>query len=241
MLTKVDLLMLEMLANCNWERPLYLAISVGSVSKLKFDNYFVQEGLAFRFTPFDYKKWGDVGENRLYAVDVERLYDNVMNRYKYGGLDTPGLYLDETTLRTCWYHRRLFAQLAKELIIQGDSVRAKKVLAYAEQAVPGYNVPETHESGSYDIATAYAALGEKTKAVTLAVHLIAEAEDYINWAFSLKGNRIEMVRNDCIYKFWQWNQYNELLKKIDGEKYKESNRQFEEKYALFAPTMNYKN
>ena len=53
MLTKVDLLMLEMLANCNWERPLYLAISVGSVSKLKFDNYFVQEGLAFRFTPFD--------------------------------------------------------------------------------------------------------------------------------------------------------------------------------------------
>ena len=241
MLTKVDLLMLEMLANCNWERPLYLAISVGSVSKLKFDNYFVQEGLAFRFTPFDYKKWGDVGENRLYAVDVERLYDNVMNRYKYGGLDTPGLYLDETTLRTCWYHRRLFAQLAKELIAQGDNERAKKVLAYAEQVIPGYNVPETHESGSYDIATAYAALGEKTKAVTLAVHLIAEAEDYINWAFSLKGNRIEMVRNDCIYKFWQWNQYNELLKKIDGEKYKESNRRFEEKYALFAPTMNYKN
>ena len=241
MLTKVDLLMLEMLANCNWERPLYLAISVGSVSKLKFDNYFVQEGLAFRFTPFDYKKWGDVGENRLYAVDVERLYDNVMNRYKYGGLDTPGLYLDETTLRTCWYHRRLFAQLAKELIAQGDNERAKKVLAYAEQVIPGYNVPETHESGSYDIATASAALGDKTKAVTLAVHLIAEAEDYINWAFSLKGNRIEMVRNDCIYKFWQWNQYNELLKKIDGEKYKESNRRFEEKYALFAPTMNYKN
>lgn len=74
-------------------------------------------------------------------------------------------------------------QLAKELIAQGDNERAKKVLAYAEQVIPGYNVPETHESGSYDIATAYAALGEKTKAVTLAVHLIAEAEDYINWAF----------------------------------------------------------
>ena len=241
MLNKVDLLMLEILANCNWERPLYLAISVGSVSKLKFDNYFVQEGLAFRFTPFDYKKWGDADENRPYAVDVERLYDNVMNRYKYGGLNTPGLYLDETTLRTCWYHRRLFAQLAKELIIQGDSVRAKKVLAYAEQAVPGYNVPETYESGSYSIATAYAALGEKMKTITLTEHLIAEAEDYINWAFSLKGNRMEMVRNDCIYKFWQWNQCNELLKKVDEERYKESNRRFEDKYALFAPNMGYKN
>ena len=78
-----------MLANCNWERPLYMAISVGEVSKLKFDHYFVQEGLAFRFTPFDYKKWGNVKGDNNYAIDVERLYENVMNRYKYGGLDTP--------------------------------------------------------------------------------------------------------------------------------------------------------
>ena len=241
MLTKVDLLILEILANCNWERPLYMAISVGEATKLKFDNYFVQEGLAFRFTPFDYKRWGDVEGESGYAIDTEKLYENVMNRYKYGGLNTPGLYLDETTLRTCWYHRRLFAQLAKELIAQGDKVRAKKVLAYAEQAVPAYNVPETHESGSYEIATAYVALGEKMKAISLTEHLIAEAEDYINWAFSLKGNRIELVRNDCLYKFWQWNQYNELLKNIDEKKYKESNQRFEDKYALFAPTMNYKN
>lgn len=54
MLTKTDLLLLEILANCNWERPLYMAISVGEATQLKFDNYFVQEGLAFRFTPFDY-------------------------------------------------------------------------------------------------------------------------------------------------------------------------------------------
>ena len=82
-------------------------------------------------------------------------------------------------MRTCYYHRRLFAQLAKELIKQGDHVRARKVLTYAEQAVPAYNVPEIYESGSFDIATAYAALGEKTKAVTLFNHLIAESEDYM--------------------------------------------------------------
>lgn len=49
-----------------------------------------------------------------------------MNRYKYGGLDTPGLYLDETTMRICYSHRRLFAQLAKELVKQGDNARAQK-------------------------------------------------------------------------------------------------------------------
>jgi hypothetical protein len=238
LLTKVDLLMLEILANCNWERPLYMAISVGNSSKLKFDDYFVQEGLAFRFTPFNYKEWGDVEEGNGYAIDTEKLYENVMNRYKYGGLDTPGLYLDETTLRICYSHRRLFAQLAKELVKQGDDIRARKVLEYAGQAIPAYNVPEVFESGSYDIATAYASIGETEKAIPLLNHLIAESENYIDWAFSLGDNRIEMVQRDCLYRFWQWNQCNELLKNMDKKRYEQSNQQFEKKYMRFTQLMN---
>ena len=241
LLTKVDLLMLEILANCNWERPLYMAISVGNSSKLKFDDYFVQEGLAFRFTPFNYKEWGDVEEGNGYAIDTEKLYENVMNRYKYGGLDTPGLYLDETTLRICYSHRRLFAQLAKELVKQGDDIRARKVLEYAGQAIPAYNVPEVYESGSYDIATAYASIGETQKATDLLNHLIAESENYIDWAFSLGDNRIGMVQQDCLYRFWQWNQCNELLKSMDKKRYEQSNQQFEKKYMRFTQLMNYHN
>lgn len=232
-LTKIDLLMLEILANCNWERPLYMAISVGEVGKLKFNDYFVQEGLAFRFTPFDYKKWGDVKEDDSYAIDVDKLYENVMNRYKYGGLDTPGLYLDETTLRICYSHRKLFALLANELIKQGDNERALEVLTYAEKAIPAYNVPEVYESGSYDIATAYVALGEKAKATRLLNHLTAASEDHINWAFSLGENRIGMARQNCLYKFWQWSLYNELMKTINEEAYKQNSQRFEETYARF--------
>ncbi len=238
MLTKVDLLLLEILANCNWERPLYVALSVGDISRLKFDNYFVQEGLALRFTPFDYKEWGDADEDRPYAVDVERLYDNVMNRYAYGGMDAPQLYLDETTLRICWYHRRLFALLAKELIAQGDDTRARKVLAYAEQVVPARHVPPTHESGSYDLATAYAAVGEKEKAAALTEYLIAEAEDYIEWAFSWQADGRESLRNDCMYKLWQWNRYNELLREVDGEMYRTSSQRLEESYVRLASGAN---
>ncbi len=241
LLTKVDLLILEILANCNWERPLYMAISVGNATKLKFDDYFVQEGLAFRFTPFNYKKWGDAEGDNGYAIDTEKFYENVMNRYKYGGLDTPGLYLDETTMRICYSHRKLFAQLAKELVKQGDNARAQKVLAYAEQAIPAYNVPQVYESGSYEIATAYASIGETGKAITLLNDLIAESRNYIDWAFSLGDSRIAMVQRDCLYKFWQWNQCNELLKDMDKERYKQSNQQFEEKYMRLAQLMNYQN
>lgn len=238
MLTKTDLLTLEILVNCNWERPLYMAISVGSVGNLRLDNYFIQEGVAYRYTPFDYKKWGDANEEGGHAVDTERLYENVMRKYKYGGLEMPGIYLDETNMRLCYSHRRLFALLATRLIKQGDEARAKEVLTYCEQVLPACNVPEVYESGSFDMATAYVALGDHVRAIALLKHLTAEAEDYIHWGFSLGDRRMKMVAQTCIYKFQQWNLYNELLKKIDEKGYKLSNHRFEGEYTRFSQIMN---
>lgn len=237
-LTKVDLLILEILANCNWERPLYMAISVGNSDQLQLDNYFIQEGLAYRFTPFDYKKRGDTYEKDEHVVDIEKLYKNVMQKYKYGGLNRPGLYLDETTMRFCYSHRRLFALLATELINQGDLSRAKKVLTRAEEMIPTYNVPGVHESGSFDLAKVYVALGEKQKARKLLNYLIAEAEDYINWGSSIP-KEMRSVQEKCIYRFWQWNQYNQLLKKINRNEYNASNSRFKEKYNSFFQTINH--
>lgn len=237
-LTKVDLLILEILANCNWERPLYIGVSVGSSGQLQLDNYFIQEGLAYRFTPFDYKKWGDTDEENEPAVDIEKLYKNVMLTYKYGGLNQPGLYLDETTMRFCYSHRRLFALLAMELIKQKDFTRAKKVLTRAEEMIPTYNVPGVHESGSFDLAKVYVALGEKQKARKLLNYLIAEAEDYINWGSSIP-KEMRSVQEKCIYRFWQWNQYNQLLKKINRNEYNASNSRFKEKYNSFFQILNH--
>jgi len=98
-----------------------------------------------------------------------------------------------------------------------------------------------NESGSYDIATAYASIGETQKATDLLNHLIAESENYIDWAFSLGDNRIGMVQQDCLYRFWQWNQCNELLKSMDKKRYEQSNQQFEKKYMRFTQLMNYHN
>ncbi len=241
MLTKVDLMRLELIANCNWERPLYRAISVGEFSKLKLDHFLIEEGLALRFTPFNYQNSEEVTSGNTYPIDIERLYDNVMNKYKYGGLTTPDLYLDETTLRTCYYHRRLFGQLAKELAKRGEKARAQKVLAYAEQVIPAYNVPEVYESGSFDMAIAYAQLGNDAKAIHLLKYLTTESEKYINWAFSLGKSKIGLVQRECLYKFWQWNQYNLQMKSINPKLFKQYNQLLEEKYALFTSLVNIEN
>ena len=94
----------RLLANANWERPIYMAITVGSENHLGMDNHFVQEGLAYRFTPFETDKLNS-------KIDSEKMYDNLMNKFKFGGIDKPGIYIDENVMRMCYTHRRIFTQL----------------------------------------------------------------------------------------------------------------------------------
>lgn len=59
-------------------------------------------------------------------MDVNKTYDAVMNRFRFGGLSRKGLYIDQTVMRMCYTHRRLMAQLAMALLRKGDKARAQK-------------------------------------------------------------------------------------------------------------------
>ncbi len=164
-LYKSDLMMLELIANCNWTRPLYVALTVGADNFMNLGDNFVQEGLANRITPFR-----TVNENDHSMMDTQKTYDAVMNRFKWGGLRTKGFNMDETILRLCYTHRRIMADLALQLIQERQDAKALKVLEKAELELPSYNVPLEYVSGAGQIAQAYYLLG-KTK----------KAEEYINW------------------------------------------------------------
>ena len=116
-LYKNDLMMLEMIAQCNWTRPLYVAVTVGEENFMNLGDNFVQEGLANRITPFTTNVPG--AKN----FDTMKTYHNMMERFRYGGLSVPGLYIDETVMRMCYTHRRLFATLALHLIAEGRRSR----------------------------------------------------------------------------------------------------------------------
>ena len=134
-LYKNDLMMLEMIAQCNWTRPIYVALTVGSENYMNLGDNFVQEGLANRITPFTTNKSG------AKSFDTEKTYDNVMHKFKFGGIDQQGIYLDETVTRMCFTHRRLMAQLALALAQEGKKEKAKDVLAKCEKEIPGMCSP----------------------------------------------------------------------------------------------------
>ena len=208
-LYKNDLMMLEMLAQCNWTRPLYVAATVGSDNYMNLGDNFVQEGLAYRITPFTTNKPGA----KNFAT--EKTYNNVMNRFKFGGLDKKGLYIDETIMRMCYTHRNLFAQLALALIREGKNDKALKVLRKAEKSIPEYNVPNTFVSGSADLARAYAIIGCKADAARILRQVWNNARQYADYYVSQEGSRFDMCQTDVMRQLYYMQGISDIAQLVD--------------------------
>ena len=209
-LYKSELMMLEMLAEANWERPIYIAVSVGQENQLGLDNYFIQEGLTYRFTPFDTNKTG-------VKIDSEKMYDNLMNKFKFGGIDKPGIYIDENAMRMCYSHRRIFSQLIGQLLAEGKNDKARAALEYAEKMIPAENVPYDWQNGALQMAEAWYKLGESEKGDHIIQALADKAVEYMTWYMSLDNGRFLISSREYEY---HWALLNEEVKKM--EQYKSS-------------------
>lgn len=210
MLYKSELMMLEMLANTNWERPLYMAITVGSDNHLNLGNNFMQEGLAYRITPFN--------TTRLNArIDSEKMYDNLMNKFKFGGINNPDIYIDETVMRMCQTHRRMFIQLATQLIKEGKKDKALKALDYCSEVIPSTTVPHDYiMSSSKEMADDYLALGEKEKGEAILNDLANKSVEYITWYLSLDDQRLQGSYEDCLRNFYILDEINKSLARANA-------------------------
>ena len=135
-----ELIMFDMLANANWERPIYMSMTVGESNyPAVLTNFFVHEGLAYRITPFNWAKLG----YETTPVDIDKFYTNVMERFKWGGVkEHDGYYADETIRRMISTHRNLVAQLATEMLYKNID-EDEKIDAVLEmiRVVIGENVP----------------------------------------------------------------------------------------------------
>ena len=139
-----ELLILDMLANANWERPLYMAITVGSDNYPEvLQDFFVLEGLAYRITPFNWTQIAELSSQTGiydYPVDTEKFYNNVMDRFRWGGIkENKDYYADETIHRMVSTHRTQIATLAQymhnDMILAESDNDSTKVLDLTRKVI----------------------------------------------------------------------------------------------------------
>ena len=176
MYTRSEMMIMEMLSTNKWERPMYFCATVGNDYYLGLEPWMELTGLTYQITPTRSRD----GQPR---VNSEKMYDNMMHKFQYGNMNIPGIYIDENLMRMCRTHRMMFAQLAEQLIRENQRDKALEVLNFAEEQLPGYNIPYDYTSAS--MASMYFMLHEDKKALAIMDYVANNSVEMLRFAASL--------------------------------------------------------
>ena len=189
-LFKNELMVLDMLLQANWERPVYMSISMGSDILPFLRDHLILEGLAYRISP----------TATTQRIDVERLYDNIMHRFRYGGLSTKGIYVDEDVKRMANTHQLIMGVLIDSLLQRGDLKRAVNVCHKWQKEMPQENVPYTEYALS--MARCYYMAHQPEKGDEIVSSLLRRSDEWLSWINTIKFSR----RAGSLYNRYTWMQ-----------------------------------
>ncbi|MDR1380429.1 MAG: DUF2723 domain-containing protein [Tannerella sp.] len=190
-ISKVDAITLDMINTNNWERPIYYASTVPGDLYGYAGNHLQRTGLAFQLVPMNTAEHG-------VTINTKKMYDNIMNKFKWGGIDKPGIYLEENTMRMCKSYRQLlFADLAEALMKEGKPDSAKNVLDRCVEVMPEENVP--FDFSIYPIARLYFSLGEVDKAKFITTKMMERSMAEVDWMLRLKPMQRETFMRNINY------------------------------------------
>lgn len=181
-----EIMILEMLNNINngnWERPIYYATTVGNDMYMNMRrSNFMLEGMGYRITP----KASETG------VNTEVTYDNMVNKFEWGGIENPDVYLDENNMRMSRSSRIFFTELIDALIKEGKNDKALSALEHCLKVIPANTVPMSSESVSF--VDFYYRLGQIEKGDNIAGIILDRADRSLNWYHRLNPGQM----NTCI-------------------------------------------
>lgn len=204
---KNDMMVLDLIAQNDWKRPIYFAITVGDENYLGLEKYFRLDGLAYRVVPIQNKNAaGEIG-----VIDSDILYNNLMNKFKWGNIADPKVYIDENNMRMLSNFRSNFARLAGQLIDENKTDSAVKVLDKSFNVLPVNQVPLNY--WSIPLIEQYYRAKQMEKADKLVQQLFDNVNAEAKYFLKLKrnmGNGLETEKRMCLYTMNQLARITEL-------------------------------
>lgn len=197
-LIKNHLMVLDFLASNEWERPIYYAITVGNDNYINLDKFFEMSGLAYRIVP------ALTTDNVGYAggINTELMYDIMMNKFKWGGVENDKVYLDENCTRMLSNMRHNFSTLAEALVLKGKNDSAEIVLDKCLELIPDHRI--AFDVYMLNMVNTYYKLNERGKAQNLANKILENTYSDIDYFISLEkpfSNYLQMEKRFAAHIF----------------------------------------
>jgi len=180
-ITKDELMVLDMIANNNWERPIYFAITVGRDKYMNLQDYFQLEGLAYRLVPI--KTTETEGGINIGKVNEKLMYTNVMDKFKWGNMNDPKVYIDENNSRMMMNIRNTFNRLAETLVADGQNDKAAQVLDRGIELIPHKIVPYNYFSMM--MAETYFKAGKPEKGKEIINTIMTDYKEQLDYFFKM--------------------------------------------------------
>ncbi len=181
-LYKNDLVVYDIIANNNWERPIYFSIGMGVSSFLGLEKYFQLEGAAYRLVPIETKS----NAYEIGRINNKLLYNNLVHKFEFGRIKEPDVYVDEFHIRTIkiMCYRETYCRLANSLNNEGKAEQAIEILNKCMTELPNNQVPYDHSLIGF--VQEYYRAGEIEKANALFWELFRQSHDRLSYYFSLE-------------------------------------------------------
>lgn len=179
---KSQMMSLDLLAHNDWNRPYYF-VAGGHDDALGLENYFRQEGFAYRLVPVSTKnnsRYLDYG-----GIDTDKMYKNYMEKFRWGRMNAPDVYLDYYTRRTLSVirMRNNFARLGITLADEGKKDSAIAVIDRCVELLPQDKM--RHDIYSNRLLDAYYKAGATEKANALAEEIFTQADKELNYYYNI--------------------------------------------------------
>jgi MFS family permease len=182
-LYKNDLMVLDLLATNNWERPVYFAVTTGSESYMGLEPYFQLEGLAYRLTPIK-SKTPEGKERQQMRLNTSIMYKNIMENFFWGGMESPSIYMDENNMRMAVNLRLQMSTLGETLIEEGKKDKALKVMEKCVEVMPERNV--AYDGAMYYVLNTWYQAGGGLKCTPVAKRLFDIYERELKFDYALR-------------------------------------------------------
>ncbi len=228
---KNRMMMLDIIANNNWERPIYFSGgSYGDDDYLWMKDYLQLDGVVYKLvpirTPVDKRSPFDMGR-----IDSEKMYDIVMG-WDWGNSGSPDIYHDTETRKNGITYRSNLARLAEVLINEGDNGKAEEILDLAMEKMPVeyfgyYSLLEPYVLGYYE-------LDRPEKARKVYKEVTRMYQEHLIYYNSLKFNRQRNIAQEIISDVERYRSLVKIAVIFDEEDFgREEARKFNDYLKMF--------
>ena len=225
LMEKAELMILDMLANYDWDRPIYF-MTQGGALEIGIRDYLQLDGFIYKFVPIK----SSTSFTSVSQVDTEALYDRLMNVFKFDRFDGDYFvdYQNLSTFNGAASPRFVFVQTAAALYSKGDTARAVQLLDRMQEIFPDTKYPLNSSAAVHYVnenmvlyaIDLYTKCGEKEKALDLAGRFIDETMDALK-LFSKPYHGSVLSRTDLETNFLLYQYAVEGVRTADTDKAQE--------------------